>query len=94
MAEKKKPAPKHKEGVFSPVVLFVKELMGDKELNKLRGKVIGYHSDVIGSFVQTSESAFGDAVLRALFRMADKDGNGVVELTDWEVLEQFLDGPG
>ena len=78
----KKPAPKqpaHKEGLFSPMVMFVKGVLGDEKLNKVRGKVISAHSDVIKSFVDTSESAFGDAVLRSLFRLADKDGNGTIE---------------
>jgi len=86
----KKGGPQHKEGVFSPVVLFVKELMGDKELNKLRGKVISVHSGVIGKFVDTSESAFGDAVLRALFRLADKDGSGEVDKEELKAAVETL----
>ncbi|CAB9523955.1 expressed unknown protein [Seminavis robusta] len=84
VAPKKPAAPKklkagaHKEGVFSPMVLFVKGVLGDEILNKVRGKVISLHSDVIGSFVETSDSTFGDAVLRSLFRLADKDGNGTI----------------
>lgn len=74
----KKGGPAHKEGVFSPMVTFVKGVLGDQTLNKVRGKVISLHSDVIGTFVETSESAFGDAVLRSLFRLADKDGNGTI----------------
>lgn len=71
-------APGHKEGIFSPMVLFVKGVLGAETLNKVRGKAISLHSDVIGSFVQTSESAFGDAVLRSLFHVADKDGDGTI----------------
>ena len=77
-AKKGKGGAVHKEGVFSPMVLFVKGILGDETLNKVRGKVISLHSDVIGSFVDTSESAFGDAVLRSLFRLADKDGSGTI----------------
>lgn len=97
VAPKKKPAasiknggPKHKEGVFSPAVLFVKELMGDKELNKLRGKVISVHSDAIAKFVDTSDSRFGDAVLKALFRFADKDGNGEISKEELKEAVQSL----
>lgn len=74
----KKSAPAHKEGVFSPMVLFMKGVLGDETLNKVRGKAISLHSDVIGSFVDTSDSAFGDVVLRSLFKLADKDGNGTI----------------
>lgn len=83
----KKSAPKgaHKEGVLSPMVLFVKGILGDKTLNKVRGKVISIHSDVIGSFVETSESAFGDAVLRSLFGLADKDHNGTISKDELQV---------
>lgn len=82
-AQKKNPA--HKEGVFSPMVLFVKGVLGDETLNKVRGKAINVHSDVIKSFVGTSESAFGDAVLRSMFRLADKDGNGTISEDELEV---------
>lgn len=83
--QKKKPAPKkakkapaHKEGVFSPLVLFMKQVLGDEKLNKVRAKGISLHSDVIANFVATSESAFGDVVLRALFKLADKDNSGTI----------------
>lgn len=78
-APKKKPAKPHgKEGVFSPMVLFVKGVLGDQRLNKVRAKAISLHSDVIATFVDTSDSVFGDAVLRSLFKLADKDGNGTI----------------
>ena len=69
----------HKEGLFSPVVIMAKGVMGEAELNKLRGKVIGMHSDIIGKFVDTHESPFGQEVLRALFTFADKNSNGTIE---------------
>jgi hypothetical protein len=46
----KKAAPKakggaaHKSGVFSPVVLTAKQVIGDERLNKIRAKVISLHS--------------------------------------------------
>jgi EF-hand domain pair len=89
--KKTKPAgAKHKEGVFSPLVIFIKELMGDKELNELRGKVISIHSDLIATFVETSESTFGDAVLRALFRLADKNGDGAINKDELRTAVQSL----
>jgi EF-hand domain pair len=80
VAPKKKAVKKgeHKDGVFSPMVLFVKGVLGDELLNKVRGKVISLHSEVIGSFVETAETTFGDAVLRSLFKLADKDSNGTI----------------
>lgn len=67
-----------KDGVFSPVVLFAKAVLGDEKLKKLRQKVINVHSDTITGFVDTSSTEFGDATLRALFRLADTDGNGTI----------------
>jgi len=41
--------------------------------------VIAEHSKVISSFVDTSESKFGQIALRELFKAADKDGNGTLD---------------
>lgn len=74
----KKKINKHASGVFSPIVLFSKSVLGDENLKKFRQKVINAHSDVIANFVDTSSTEFGEAVLRTLFNMADKDGNGTI----------------
>lgn len=74
-----KAAGAHKSGLFSPVVLTMKKVLGEEKLNKLRGKVIGLHSDVIGSFVETSQTKFGKAVLVALFELADKNKDGQLQ---------------
>jgi len=66
-------------GVFAPVVRGAKTVMGEKELNKLRGDVIAQHSKVISAFVDTSESPFGQLVLKQMFEAADKDGNGTLD---------------
>ena len=81
---KKKAAPHGKEGVFSPVVTTLKSVVGEDELNKLRGKVITMHSDVIKNFVGTSDSAFGQAVLKSMFAAADVDRNGTLEASELE----------
>jgi len=73
---KRKPAP---VGPFAPVVLASKAVVGEKEINKIRGKVIQEHSKVIGAFVDTSESEFGQLVLKQMFEAADKDGNGTLD---------------
>lgn len=67
------------QGIFAPAVLGAKAVMGDKELNTLRGKVIAEHSKVISAFVDTSESKFGQLVLSRMFEAADKDGNGTLD---------------
>ena len=81
---KKKAAPHGKEGVFSPAVTALKSVMGDDELNKLRGKVISMHSEVIKNFVDTSDSVFGQAVLKGMFAVADVDRSGTVEAAELE----------
>ena len=77
---KKKPVGGHnQEGLLAPFVILMKKVLGDDELNKLRGKVISLHSDVIGSFVDTHDSAIGEIALKALFELADKNNNGTIE---------------
>tara|TARA_B110001452_G_C15174187_1_gene408021 strand:+ start:262 stop:1041 length:780 start_codon:yes stop_codon:yes gene_type:complete len=72
----RKPAP---TGVFAPLVVGTKRVMGEKELNKLRAQVIAEHTKVISGFVDTSESKFGQIVLKQMFEAADKDGNGTLD---------------
>lgn len=85
-AEKKKPvaAPKnnHKEGVFSPPVKVAYGMFGEAAIKKLRAKIISAHTELIGDFIDTSQSGFGDAVLTALFNLADEDGNGTIEVEE------------
>lgn len=76
---KKKSNPSHKEGVFSPVVFLAKGLMGDDSLTKLRAKVISMHSDIISSFVNTYETAYGDLALKTLYSMADQNKDGSLD---------------
>ena len=82
----KKKAAHGKEGVFSPVVKTVKAVMGDAELNKLRGKVIGMHSEVIGNFVNTADTPFGQTVLKQMYAAFDADRNGTLEESELEAL--------
>mmetsp|Transcript_9357 Transcript_9357/g.23296 ORF Transcript_9357/g.23296 Transcript_9357/m.23296 type:complete len:212 (-) Transcript_9357:115-750(-) len=92
-AAKKKPVKKEKdvEGLFAPAVIVAKEIIGAKELNKLRGKIIAMHSDVIGKFTETAQSEFGNQVLKVLFTLADKNGDGTI---DEEELAVALDALG
>ena len=41
--------------------------------------VIAQHSKVISAFVDTSESPFGQIVLKQMFEAADKDNNGTLD---------------
>ena len=67
------------QGLFAPLVLGAKAVMGEQELKELRAAVIAKHSKVIANFVDTSESPFGQLVLRRMFEYADKDGNGTLD---------------
>jgi hypothetical protein len=80
-SRKKPPAPKKPapQGIFAPAVLGAKAVLGQKELNALRAKVIAEHTKVISAFVDTSDSAFGQIVLKRMFEAADKDGNGTLD---------------
>ncbi|KAL3791702.1 hypothetical protein ACHAWO_006264 [Cyclotella atomus] len=75
----KKSNPAHKEGLLSPLVYAANSILGKEELNKLRGQIIAYHSDIIKSFVDTSDSAFGKSVLKQLFTIIDVDNSGYLD---------------
>jgi len=81
--EKEKVKPKIKEetpsGLFGPLVLAVRDVAGEQELQKVRAQVIKEHSNVINGFVATSESQFGQNVMKRMFEIADKDGNGSLD---------------
>ena len=51
-------------GIFAPAVVAAANVMGRKELNALRAKVIAQHTKVISSFVDTSDSQFGRLMLK------------------------------
>jgi hypothetical protein len=94
-ASAKKAAPKkkgnpHKEGVFSPIVVAAGAVLGEEQLNKIRGKVIAVHSDIIKSFVDTSDSAFGKAVLKQLFEAVDTDNSGYLDKEEVAVALNLL----
>ena len=76
----KKPAGGHKKGgLFSPIVRLAKKILGEERLNKVRGKAIGMHSNVIRDFVDTSDTEFGQKTLETLFSLADEDKNGRID---------------
>jgi len=75
-AKKRRPA---STGLFAPLVVGMKSVMGEQELNTLRYDLIFRHSKVISEFVDTSESPFGQLVLRRMFEAADRDQNGALD---------------
>lgn len=85
-----KAAPKNAEGIFAPAVLLTKDIVGESELNKLRAKIIGMHSDVIGKFTETAQSEFGNQVLKVLFTLADKNGDGTIDEEELKVALKAL----
>merc|ERR1711865_380292 len=67
------------DSVFAPAVVLTKEVMGVKNLNTLRARVIKEHTTIISKFTDTADTSFGDTVLKLLFELADKDGNGTID---------------
>lgn len=80
----------HKEGVFSPIVVAAGAVLGDSQLKKVRAKVISIHSDLIKSFVGTSDSEFGQAVLKQLFNFVDADNSGYLDKEELMVALDML----
>lgn len=87
---KKKLKPTHKEGVFSPIVYFTKEVLGSQQLKEIRAKVISKHSEQIKKFVETADSETGQVALRVLFKMADKNGDGVISKEEMQIAMESL----
>lgn len=86
----KKAGASHKSGIFSPLVLAAKDVLGEERLNKIRGNAISLHSDVISRFVDTAETEFGQSILRKLFELADINKNGAIEEEEMVVALQAL----
>ena len=75
-------ASKAKQGLFSPAVEATKAIMGEQELLEFRAKVILEHSKVIGKFVDTHDSKFGQIALKTLFDAADKNDDGTLDVDE------------
>ena len=69
----------HKNGLFSPLVLAAKQVVGVATLNKIRAQAIGVHSNAIKSFVDTHETVLGSNIVLQLFAVMDKNDDGVVD---------------
>ena len=85
VTKKKKANPAHKEGIFSPIVKVAKDVVGEKEINSIRGKFISTHSNVIKDFVATHPSAVGERAIRDMFTIADIDGDGEISKGELKV---------
>lgn len=60
------------KGLFAPIVVLTREIVGKKRFNQLRGKAIALHSQVITEFCK---SIGADAKQRqGLIRLAKKNG--------------------
>jgi hypothetical protein len=62
-----------KFGPFSPLVIIASLLLGKKELNKIRGKAIALHSQVITAFCDFAGT--GGSVRLTLIRTAKSNGD-------------------
>lgn len=62
-----------KFGIFTPAVLTTKLVIGDKNLNKIRGKAIALHSQAITAFCRFTGA--GPKMRTNLIRTAKENGN-------------------
>lgn len=62
-----------KFGPFTPAVLVAKVILGDKRLNKIRGKAIALHSQAITAFCDFTGA--GSKMRQALIRQAKVNGD-------------------
>lgn len=60
-------------GPFTPAVVAARLVVGEKSLNKFRGKAIAAHSQVISNFC--SVTGAGPKARQSLIRQAKKNGN-------------------
>ncbi|GAX80646.1 hypothetical protein CEUSTIGMA_g8081.t1 [Chlamydomonas eustigma] len=59
-------------GPFSPLVVVVRNAMGEKDFNKFRGKAISVHSQVIKDFC--SQFGVDNKQVQGVIRLAKKNG--------------------
>jgi len=89
-AIKQKSGGVHQKGIFSPISMTAKKVIGDDNLYKVRGKAIGMHSEVISSFVNTHETFMGSTVMQQLFALMDKNKDGGVDENELAVAFKSL----
>ena len=59
-------------GPFAPLVVVVRNVVGEKDFNKLRGKAISLHSQVIKDFCK--QVGVDNKQVQAVVRLAKKNG--------------------
>jgi len=59
-------------GPFSPLVVVTRNIVGEKDFNKLRGKAISLHSQVIKDFCK--QFGVNDRQVQGVIRLAKKNG--------------------
>eukprot|EP00475_Leptophrys_vorax_P017700 TRINITY_DN24304_c0_g1_i1.p2 TRINITY_DN24304_c0_g1~~TRINITY_DN24304_c0_g1_i1.p2 ORF type:complete len:122 (+),score=5.97 TRINITY_DN24304_c0_g1_i1:388-753(+) len=64
--------PHGNSGVFAPVVIVAKSVVGEKQFNQIRGKAIALHSQVIGEFC--SKTGVNGKQRQGLIRLAKQNG--------------------
>jgi len=82
-------------GIFSPIVEAAKAVLGEEELANFRGEAIKAHTAVITAFAASltpepdagytdsqSFHYFGESAVRNMFKLADADGNGSVDVEE------------
>ncbi|CAI9118076.1 OLC1v1019592C4 [Oldenlandia corymbosa var. corymbosa] len=60
------------KGLFAPIVVVVRDIVGKKRFNQLRGKAISLHSQVINEFCKTIGA--DNKQRQGLIRLAKKNG--------------------
>jgi hypothetical protein len=59
-------------GPFSPLVVVIRDAVGAKEFNKLRGKAISLHSQIIKDFCK--QLGVDNKQVQGVIRLAKKNG--------------------
>mmetsp|Transcript_113852 Transcript_113852/g.284783 ORF Transcript_113852/g.284783 Transcript_113852/m.284783 type:complete len:193 (-) Transcript_113852:343-921(-) len=72
-------AGKAEDGIFTPVVQGAKAVLGEGEVQKMRGQAIKAHCDMMQAFLDTSDTPFGKIALKKIFELADEDGSGQLD---------------
>eukprot|EP00929_Paragymnodinium_shiwhaense_P106601 TRINITY_DN7211_c0_g1_i1.p2 TRINITY_DN7211_c0_g1~~TRINITY_DN7211_c0_g1_i1.p2 ORF type:complete len:181 (+),score=72.11 TRINITY_DN7211_c0_g1_i1:96-638(+) len=79
-----------KDGPFTPTVMGIKLLMGEKAFNDLRTEMIKLHGNAQKAAIDTHDTAVGEMLMDRLFKSADTDGNGSIDKEELQAALQKL----